>query len=121
MKRLEYSEILVNNRLNGKKENATLLKRALLEHKGNDRCDHCNKSCDPAKLKVYRLFDDVLDNRPEKLTMLCSECLRGKPRANYWKPSRPGMSLDERASEQIMKHEDKEVFKILDNISENGF
>lgn len=120
MKRLTSAEILVNNRY-GKKENASLLKRALLEYKGNDCCDQCNKVFDPAKLKVYRLYDRPLDNRPENLTMLCSGCLKFKTRKNFDKPTRPGMSLMQLASEQIMKEEDRNVFKILDEVAKNGF
>lgn len=115
MKRLTFEQILVNDRLNGKKENASLLKRALFEYKGDNLCDQCNQPFDPTKLKVYRLFDRVLDNRPEKLTILCSGCLKFKIKKNYWKPSRPGMSMVETASEQIMKEEDLNIFKIIDD------
>lgn len=119
MKKLTANEILVNDRLNGKKDSPHLIKRALLEIKFDDQCEFCRNSVNRWDLKVYRIYKRPLDNRRENFELLCSECFN-KTRKR-WKPSRPNMSLWERVAEEICEQEDRNVFKILNDTAKNGF
>lgn len=124
MKKLSAKDILVLNRT-GKKESGILLLRALLELKQDDKCEHCfqhiyNKSSCSPEFKVYRRVDNPLDNRPEVLKLICQDCIIKLPKFNWQKPSRLDMSWSERTSEEIMKIEDRNFFKILNQSAKNN-
>lgn len=117
MKRLEAKEILVNDRLNGKRENTLLLRRALLELKENNLCDGCRSQTDGCELRVYRCYDQPFNNCPENLKLLCTRCISSRPRQHWKKPSRPNMSFNEQVSDEIMKVEDRHFIKEIRKIS----
>lgn len=113
MIKLTAAEILVNDRLGGKRDNLTLVRRALIEATYQGKCNHCNKDALVENLKVYRIYDRPLDNREENLKLICLDCWEHVPKQHWKKASRAGMDMTELASEQIMKIEDKKIMKII--------
>ncbi len=113
MAKLTAAEILVNDRLGGKRDNLTLVRRALIETQYDGKCKRCLRDAPVENLKVYRIYDRPLDNREENVNLICLDCWEHVPKQHWKKPSRAGMDMVQRASEDIMKLEDRRILKVI--------
>lgn len=92
-RRLAPAEILVANRLKGRRERPTMLRRALIEIGVPYECSMCGNDGTwmgtPLTLEVDHIDGDLFNNSPSNLRFLCPNCHRqtpnfaGKSRGRY--------------------------------------
>jgi len=78
VKRIEWRDVLVYNRKNGRRETQRVLRRALIESGISERCEICNLDPiwhdKPLSLQIDHKNGDFLDNRPGNPRFLCPNC-----------------------------------------------
>ncbi len=76
--RLTWQEVLVYNRLGGRKEQPKILRRALVESGVVEKCEECSQGREWNGRKLVLQVDhrngDSLDNRPGNPRFLCPNC-----------------------------------------------
>lgn len=75
--KLSWQEVLVYNRLNGRRETTLKLKRCMIEYGIKEQCS-CGQGPtwkgSPLVLQIEHKNGDPLDNRPDNLEFLCPNC-----------------------------------------------
>lgn len=111
-KKISWQDVLVYNRLNGRRENVFRLKRAMLESGIPECCSECGLPPEwngkPIVLQIDHKDGNGTNNLPNNVRFLCPNC--HSQTETFGTRNRPApLSVHE----QICRIEDREVFKAL--------
>lgn len=109
--KIPWQEVLVYNRLNGRRENVHRLKRAMLESGIPEQCSCCGLPPEwngkPIVLQIDHKDGNGVNNSSYNVRFLCPNCHSQTP--TFGVKNRKELSIHE----QICRIEDREVFKAL--------
>lgn len=120
--KIPWKDVLVFNRLNGKLESPSRLRRAMIESGIALFCTKCQIS---HGLYIHHINGDLRNNRQANLEFLCTKCHPKPPRKrkpeSFYSIARRELfnKMRRRAIKDIQEEEDKRVFAALDAIA-NG-
>jgi len=116
-RKLEWQDVLVWNRHDGRKENTFRLKRAMLEYGMLEQCVECGLGTEwngkSISLQIDHKDGNNLNNTPSNLRFLCPNCHSQTP--TFGIKNKRTLT----AVEQIMRIEDREVFKAINKAINN--
>lgn len=110
-KKISWQNVLIYNRLNGRRENVFRLKRAMLESGVPEQCSQCGLNAEwngkALVLQIDHKDGNGVNNMPHNVRFLCPNC--HSQTDTFGIKNRKVLS----PIEQLQRIEDREVFKAL--------